>query len=84
MIFVAPFYASELGLPLGMLGTMLFLARMSDVITDPMIGIGSDHLRTRFGRRKPFIAVGIVMLMLGVYKVYSVASSNLSLPYKVK
>ncbi|MBK7687269.1 MAG: MFS transporter [Rhodocyclaceae bacterium] len=70
VIFVAPFYASELGLPLGMLGTMLFLARMSDVITDPMIGIGSDHLRTRFGRRKPFIAVGIVMLMLGVYKVF--------------
>ncbi len=70
VIFVAPFYASELGLPLGLLGTMLFLARMSDVITDPLIGIGSDHLRTRFGRRKPWIAAGILVMMLGVYKLF--------------
>jgi len=70
VIFVAPFYASELGLPLGLIGTMLFLARMSDVITDPIIGIGSDNLRSRFGRRKPWIAVGIVVMMLGVYKLF--------------
>ncbi len=70
VIFVAPFYASELGLPLGLLGTMLFLARMSDVITDPIIGVGSDHLRSRWGRRKPIIAAGIVMMMLGVYKLF--------------
>lgn len=70
VIFVAPFYASELGLPLGILGTMLFLARMSDVITDPLIGVGSDSLRTRFGRRKPWIAAGILVMMLGVYKLF--------------
>lgn len=70
VIFVAPFYASELGLPLGLLGTMLFLARMSDVITDPIIGIGSDNLRSRFGRRKPWIAAGIVVMMFGVYKLF--------------
>jgi glycoside/pentoside/hexuronide:cation symporter, GPH family len=70
VIFVAPFYASELGLPLGILGTMLFLARMSDVITDPLIGVGSDNLRTRFGRRKPWIAAGILVMMLGVFKLF--------------
>jgi glycoside/pentoside/hexuronide:cation symporter, GPH family len=70
VIFVAPFYASELGLPLGLLGTMLFLARMSDVITDPIIGIGSDYTRTRFGRRKPWIAAGALVMMLGVYNLF--------------
>lgn len=70
VIFLAPFYAGELGLPLGLLGTMLFLGRMSDVITDPIIGIGSDHLKSRFGRRKPWIAAGIVMMTLGVYKLF--------------
>lgn len=70
VIFVAPFYAGELGLPLGLVGTMLFFARMSDVITDPFVGVGSDHLRSRWGRRKPLIAVGIVMMMLGVYKLF--------------
>ncbi len=70
VIFVAPFYATELGLPLGILGTMLFLARMSDVITDPIIGIGSDRLKSRFGRRKPWIAAGILVMMLGVYMLF--------------
>ncbi|MES3023038.1 MAG: MFS transporter [Pseudomonadota bacterium] len=70
VIFIAPFYAGELGLPLSWLGIMLFLGRMSDVITDPIIGIGSDHTRGRFGRRKPWIAAGIVMMTLGVYKLF--------------
>ena len=70
VIFVAPFYAGELGLPLGLVGTMLFLARMSDVITDPFVGVGSDHLRTRWGRRKPVIAAGAVMMVIGVYKLF--------------
>jgi glycoside/pentoside/hexuronide:cation symporter, GPH family len=74
VIFVAPFYASELGLPLGLLGTMLFLARMSDVITDPIIGIGSDHTRTRIGRRKPWIAAGVLVMMLGVFKLFMPAA----------
>ena len=80
VIFVAPFYATELGLPLGLLGTMLFLARMSDVITDPLIGIGSDHYRTRFGRRKPWIAAGIVIMMLGVYNLF-IPSAGAGLVY---
>lgn len=70
VIFVAPFYASDLGLPLGVLGTMLFLARLSDVITDPIVGIASDHTKSRFGRRKPWIAIGIAVMMLGVYKLF--------------
>jgi Na+/melibiose symporter-like transporter len=70
VIFIAPFYAGELGLPLGLLGIMLFLGRMSDVITDPIIGIGSDHTRGRFGRRKPWIAAGIVMMTIGVYHLF--------------
>lgn len=71
VIFVAPFYAGELGLPLGLVGTMLFLARMSDVITDPIVGIGSDHLRSRWGRRKPVIAAGVVVMMIGVWKLFA-------------
>jgi glycoside/pentoside/hexuronide:cation symporter, GPH family len=70
VIFVAPFYAGELGLPLGLVGTMLFLARMSDVITDPLVGVGSDHLKTRWGRRKPVIAAGAVLMMISVYQLF--------------
>ena len=70
VIFVAPFYSGELGLPLGLVGIMLFLARMSDVITDPIVGVGSDRLRSRWGSRKPVIAAGILLMMAGVYFLF--------------
>jgi GPH family glycoside/pentoside/hexuronide:cation symporter len=52
-LFIAPFYTRDLGLSLAAVGTILMLARISDVITDPLIGQLSDRTRTRLGRRKP-------------------------------
>ena len=39
-----------LGLSLAMVGTILMLARLTDVVTDPIMGELSDRLRTRLGR----------------------------------
>ncbi len=46
------------------------LARLTDVITDPLIGELSDRSRSRFGRRKPFIAVGTPLMMLGAWFLF--------------
>ena len=35
-----------------------------NAINDPIIGLLSDHIRTRFGRRKPFIAIGAPLTIL--------------------
>ena len=45
------------------------LARFTDVITDPIMGEISNS-RTRFGRRKPWILVGMPIMMYGVYKLF--------------
>ena len=37
-IWLIPHYSGVLGVSLGAVGTMLMLARISDVITDPLIG----------------------------------------------
>jgi glycoside/pentoside/hexuronide:cation symporter, GPH family len=58
--FLPTLYARDVGLGLARTGSILFLARVVDFLIDPLIGIGSDRLRTRFGRRKPWIAVGAV------------------------
>jgi len=39
-------------------GFMSALGRIVDGVTDPWIGNMSDHLRSRFGRRKPFLVIG--------------------------
>ena len=69
-IWLPTFYAGELGISLGAVAGMLFMARFIDVITDPLTGFASDHIKTRWGRRKPFLAVGLPIIMLGVFMVF--------------
>ena len=57
-LYVPTFYAQEQGVGLGLIGGLIFLSRLFDAVSDPTVGILSDHTRSRFGRRKPWIAVG--------------------------
>lgn len=69
-IWIPAHYSGGLGMSLAMVGTILMLARFTDVITDPIMGEISDRWRTRFGRRKPWILVGMPIMMIGVYKLF--------------
>lgn len=69
--FIPSFYADAHGLPLALVGAILFLTRLTDIVTEPLIGILSDRTRTRFGRRKPWIVAGLPFLMLGIWMVFA-------------
>lgn len=58
------------GLTLGAVGLLLTLSRLTDVITDPLIGFLSDKLQTRWGRRKPFILIGTPIYALGIWLLF--------------
>ncbi|MFM8353885.1 MAG: MFS transporter, partial [Gammaproteobacteria bacterium] len=68
--FIPSFYSADLGVPLAVVGFAIFATRLSDIVTDPVIGVMSDRTRSRFGRRKPFIAVGLPLLMLAVWMLF--------------
>jgi Na+/melibiose symporter-like transporter len=67
VVYLAPFYASEMGLELATVGIIFFFARLWDAVIDPVVGNLSDLTRSRFGRRKPWIAWGTPMLMITLY-----------------
>ncbi|MFT5560907.1 MAG: Na+/melibiose symporter-like transporter [Candidatus Azotimanducaceae bacterium] len=69
-IWIPAHYSGGLGISLAVVGTILMLARLTDVITDPIIGELSDRWRTPFGRRKPWLLFGVPVMMLGVYKLF--------------
>lgn len=54
-------YADYLKMPPVLAGLALALPRLFDAITDPLIGNLSDNSHTRWGRRKPFMVVGVVL-----------------------
>lgn len=59
-VFLPAVYADSEGFGLGLafVGIVLVLARLFDGVTDPVVGLLSDRVRTRWGRRKPFILLG--------------------------
>jgi GPH family glycoside/pentoside/hexuronide:cation symporter len=49
-----------LGMNPALVGLLGALPRLTDALTDPIMGYLSDHTRTRWGRRRPYIFVGAV------------------------
>jgi len=64
VVYIPPLYATEVGLDLAAVGLAFFLARGWDAAIDPVVGNLSDRTRSRWGRRKPWLAVAAPALML--------------------
>ncbi|TVR11894.1 MAG: MFS transporter [Phormidium sp. GEM2.Bin31] len=79
VVYVPPFY-SELGLGLSVVGNIFALARLWDIITDPILGTFSDRWTTRIGRRRPWIILSVPLLMASAYAVF-LPQQPVSAPY---
>jgi GPH family glycoside/pentoside/hexuronide:cation symporter len=71
-VYLPAIYADTdgFGLTLGLVGLMITLSRLTDVFTDPIIGFVSDRMRTRFGRRKPFVLLGTPIYIVGIWLLF--------------
>ncbi len=74
-LYIPAFYSQNLGLSLAMVGTLIALSRLTDVVTDPAIGIASDRWQTRFGRRKPWMVFGMPLKVLSLWMLFVPDSS---------
>ena len=63
-------YAKYYGVSMVTLASIFFLARISDAITDPLIGFYSDRYRRNSGTRKPFVVAGSLLLMVSCYFLF--------------
>lgn len=61
-IYLLLYYTQQVGLSAELAGYALGLAVLWDAITDPIMGFISDRTRTRFGKRRPWIAAGAIAL----------------------
>lgn len=49
-----------LGMNPAVVGLLMALPRLTDALTDPLMGYISDHTRSRWGRRRPYIFGGAI------------------------
>ena len=59
-VFIGKFYIDVVLMPAGVMAIAIVVGRAFDAITDPIMGWISDHTHTRWGRRRPWIAVGVL------------------------
>ena len=64
IVYIPPLYAIEAGVSIAAVGGIFFIARGVDAFVDIWVGSMSDRTRTIWGRRKPWIAVGVPLLMV--------------------
>jgi GPH family glycoside/pentoside/hexuronide:cation symporter len=64
-----PVFNIGLGIPPLVLSVILVVLRIWDAFTDPIMGNISDNARTPWGRRRPFIFLGALLVVL-VYPLF--------------
>ena len=68
-VYLVPYYAG-LGADLALLGAFMLAARLLDAATDPLMGLLSDRVSTRWGRRRPWLVLAAPLLLLAAWRLF--------------
>jgi Na+/melibiose symporter-like transporter len=69
--FLLFYYTQLLGLSGTTVGIVIFIALLVDAVTDPMAGMLSDRLQSRWGRRHPFMYAAALPLAVFYYFLFT-------------
>ena len=66
-IYLPTYYITDIGISVTTVGFILFMARLTDVFTDPFFGYLSDKSVKYFKSRKPIMIIGSLVLIVSFY-----------------
>jgi Na+/melibiose symporter-like transporter len=69
-VLVPAFYAQSMALPIAAVGQVLLLVRVVDGLSDPVVGVLADRTRTRWGRRRVWVAATTPIIVLSAWQVF--------------
>ena len=75
------FYATYVGLELGVVAAVFMAVRLLDIVFDPFIGWGMDKTNTRWGRYRPWMAISTPILMLSALMMFVVVQPGAGAAY---
>jgi GPH family glycoside/pentoside/hexuronide:cation symporter len=78
------FMTNVLGIRPAVAGLLLFVSKIVDVLSSPVIGMLSDRTNTRIGRRRPYLLGGGTLMCITFILLFSVptfSSENLTAGY---
>jgi Na+/melibiose symporter-like transporter len=69
--FLLLFYSQVIGLDARLVGVAITTALVFDAISDPVVGYTSDNLRSRWGRRHPFMYASALPVALSYFLLWN-------------
>jgi GPH family glycoside/pentoside/hexuronide:cation symporter len=66
------------GINITVMGYLMFSVRIFDAVTDPAIGYISDRTQSRFGRRRPYIAAGSILVAVAMFLLFNPPAGSAS------
>lgn len=69
-VYLPPYLAGHLGVPLTTIGLVWATVRIVDLGVDPLLGQAMDRTETPFGRYRAWLVAGVPVLMLPVYMLF--------------
>lgn len=70
-----PIFQIFLGLNPALFGLAMMIPRFWDAFTDPIMGRISDRTRSRYGRRRPYVVLGAVLMAVTFISIWMVPQS---------
>jgi len=70
VVYLPEYYSNALGLPLAAVGAAFMGVRLLDILFDPFIGGVMDRTRSKWGRFRPWLAIGAPLLMIASYMLF--------------
>jgi len=70
VIYLPKVYAAQPGLSLALVGGVLLLARLWDLVSDPLAGMLTDRARPAHWRRRVVMLAGAPLLLLGTAQLF--------------
>ncbi|MEM1432701.1 MAG: MFS transporter [Pseudomonadota bacterium] len=69
--FLLLFYSQVVGLDARLVGVAITAALIVDAVSDPIVGYWSDNLRSRWGRRHPFMYASALPVALSYFLIWN-------------
>jgi GPH family glycoside/pentoside/hexuronide:cation symporter len=70
IIYLPEFFSNALGINLAVVGLMFTVVRLADLALDPLIGGLMDRTATRFGQFRPWLVLGVPVVLAGTVMMF--------------